>query len=115
MPAAGREWEGIAELDPLLAERIERHFCKLGDFLLSIADEEDVLQLVRGCMEDVRSTAACEELAGKLWRYAQRQAGAADRVVRGVVRAATCGPYKPLASKEAPEDVYLRAVNASHC
>ena len=48
MPAAGREWEGIAELDPLLAERIERHFCKLGDFLLSIADEEDASSAGQG-------------------------------------------------------------------
>ena len=113
MPPAGREWEGIAELDPLLAERVERHFSKLGDFLLSIADEEDASQLVKGCMGDVRSPSVCEELAKRLWQFAQKQAGAADRVVRGIVKAATCGPYKPLASKEAPEDVYLRAVNAS--
>ena len=113
MPATGREWEGIAELDPLLAERVERYFSKLGDFLLSIADEEDASQLVKGCMGDVRSPSVCEELAKRLWQFAQKQAGAADRVVRGVVKAATCGPYKPLASKEAPEDVYLRAVNAS--
>ena len=113
MPAAGREWEGIAELDPLLAERVERYFSRLGDFLLSIADEEDASQLVKGCMGDVRSPSVCEELAKRLWQFAQKQAGAADRVVRGVVKAATCGPYKPLASKEAPEDVYLRAVNAS--
>eukprot|EP00439_Symbiodinium_sp_Y106_P030148 s8853_g3.t1 len=92
MPAAGREWEGIADLDPLLAERVERHFSKLGDFLLSIADEEDASQLVKGCMGDVRSPSVCEELARRLWQFAQKQAGAADR---------------------APEDVYLRAVNAS--
>ena len=66
MPAAGREWEGIAELDPLLAERVERYFSKLGDFLLSIADEEDASQLVKGCMGDVRSPSVCEELAKRL-------------------------------------------------
>ena len=56
---------------------------------------------------------ACRELAGKLWQFSQKHAGAADRVVRGVVRAATCGPYRPPTLKEAPEDVYLKAVNAS--
>ena len=110
MPAASKEWSGVAELDPLLAERVEKHFCRLGDFLLSIADEDDALQMVKGCMEDVRSSTACRELAGKLWQFSQKHAGAADRVVRRVVRAATCGPYRP---REAPEDVYLRAVNAS--
>ena len=111
-PPASKEWSGVAELDPLLAERVEKHFCRLGDFLLSIADEDDALQMVKGCMEDVRSSTACRELAGKLWQFSQKQAGAADRVVRGVVRAATCGPYRPRTLKEAPEDVYLRAVNA---
>eukprot|EP00439_Symbiodinium_sp_Y106_P058272 s6201_g8.t1 len=149
MPAASEEWSGVAELDPLLAERVEKHFCRLGDFLLSIADEDDALQMVKGCMEDVRSSTACRELAGKLdfllsiadeddalqmvkgcmedvrsstacrelagklWQFSQKHAGAADRVVRGVVRAATCGPYRPPTLKEAPEDVYLKAVNAS--
>ena len=81
MPAASEEWSGVAELDPLLAERVEKHFCRLGDFLLSIADEDDALQMVKGCMEDVRSSTACRELAGKLWQFSQKHAGAADRLV----------------------------------